>query len=79
MIIAAVCLVAFCAMCHLVFWALSFPVLPPRSEQDKQEKRDNSRRVSGAKKAWSNADLGTPEFFEWLNTIPADAAERLGG
>ena len=45
----------------------------PRSEQDKQD----NRSVSGAK-AWRNADLGTPEFFEWLNTIPADAAERLG-
>lgn len=76
MTIAAVWLVAFCAKYHLVFWALSFPVLPPRSEQ---EKRDNSRSVSGANKSWSNADLGTPEFFEWLNTIPADAAERLGG
>ena len=29
-------------------------------------------------KSWSKADFGTPEFFEWLNTIPPDAAERLG-
>lgn len=29
-------------------------------------------------KQWSNAELGTPEFFEWLNTFPVDAAERLG-
>lgn len=29
-------------------------------------------------KSWTNADFGTPEFFEWLNTIPADAATRLG-
>lgn len=36
-------------------------------------------QASGAApKRWSNAELGTPEFFEWLNTIPPDAAQRLG-
>ncbi|CAM9678943.1 unnamed protein product, partial [Laminaria digitata] len=40
------------------------------------ENEQDNPSVSGAKE-WSNADLGTPEFFEWLNTIPADAAERL--
>ncbi|CAM9153981.1 unnamed protein product [Ectocarpus sp. 4 AP-2014] len=31
---------------------------------------------SGAE-VWTNADLGTPEFFAWLNTVPHNAARRL--
>lgn len=27
---------------------------------------------------WKKAEFGTPEFFEWLNTLPADVEERLG-
>ncbi|CAM9707480.1 unnamed protein product [Scytosiphon promiscuus] len=39
--------------------------------------RGEGKAGASGDRTWSNADLGTPEFFEWLNTIPADAAERL--
>lgn len=60
-----------------VFCAVSCRSLP-RSHQGITSSSSSSSRVPEAK-AWSNADLGTPEFFEWLNTIPADATQRLGG
>ena len=66
-----VAVVVFCAV-----WCHTFP----RSEQGITSgvgSSNSSNSVSGAT-AWRNADLGTPEFFEWLNTIPPDAAQRLG-
>lgn len=42
--------------------------------------RDNNTSSNGGMrpKQWANSELSTPEFFEWLNTVPADVAERLG-
>ncbi|CAM9134901.1 unnamed protein product [Ectocarpus fasciculatus] len=39
--------------------------------------RSKSQTSNSGAKVWTNADLGTPEFFEWLNTVPPDAAKRL--
>eukprot|EP00903_Cladosiphon_okamuranus_P009917 g9414.t3 len=49
----------------------------PSAVQYSRSKLTAEGQTTSQKKSWSNADLGTPEFFEWLNTIPPDAAERL--
>ncbi|CAM9432193.1 unnamed protein product [Ectocarpus sp. 12 AP-2014] len=39
--------------------------------------RSKSQAGNSGAKVWTNADLGTPEFFAWLNTVPHNAARRL--
>ncbi|CAB1108114.1 unnamed protein product [Ectocarpus sp. CCAP 1310/34] len=39
--------------------------------------RSKSQVGNSGAKVWTNADLGTPEFFAWLNTVPHNTARRL--
>ncbi|CAN0299930.1 unnamed protein product [Ascophyllum nodosum] len=45
-------------------------VVSPGKVSTMAKSRDEPRK-------WRNADFSTPEFFEWLNTMPADVSQRL--